>query len=216
MSNPLPLALLYGSERTFFDDNGGILSGGSLTFTVAGSGSSAQLVYADPQGSTSLGSVVTLGSDGKPNSGSGPTGIYILPTGYRVTIKDVDGNTVNTQDSFEDVGSSFLSTYGQQLAAGSKSVGAGYVILNTDNTVTVGTPGAIYLQPSAQRGLPITIQNQSNGVVNVTPNTGEFINGSAVNVVLPLPAASGTTYPTVTLNPDGVSTYYTSGAFGLG
>src|SRR5690348_12083009 len=116
----LPLSLLIPDWYTFLDANGDPLASGTLNFYDAGTLTS-QVVYGDSDGVTSLGAVVNLNAAGQCSNGSNPTGVYLSPTGYKCIIKDSNGATVHTQDQIEDVGATFLASFGTFQATGQKS-----------------------------------------------------------------------------------------------
>jgi hypothetical protein len=195
----LPLSLLFGDWSIFVDANGAPLAGGSLSFYQAGT-LIAQSVYADANQITTLGAVVTLNASGQPMNGINPTGVFILPTGYKLIIADVNAATIHTQDQIEDVGAAFLSTLGTFLATGQKGATSPYTVLTADNFVSIAG-GTILLPAAASRTQAISVQNTSTSVTTaVTPNGGELINSVAGAYTLQA-GSTAVKAPVVTLAP---------------
>lgn len=195
----LPLSLLFGSWFTFFDDDGAVLSAGTLNFFAAGT-LTPQSVFADSDGGSSLGAIVTLSAAGRPESMSSPTGVYLSPTGYKLIVKNSLGSTVRTQDNIEDVGAAFLSDLGEFLSQGQKTATSPYTITDDDNFVSMAG-GTILLQPVNDRSQQLIIQNTSTSVtIAVTPDGSENINGVAAAYTLPA-ATAAPNLPAVTLLP---------------
>jgi hypothetical protein len=77
----------------FTDDDGAILAGGSLTFSLSG-GSTPTSVYGESGLSTDNGAVLTLGSDGRAQVDIwGDAAIT-----YRVIVKDADDAQIGLVD----------------------------------------------------------------------------------------------------------------------
>ena len=200
-----PLALLFGDWTTFLDANGLPLASGTLNFFQAGT-TTPQNVYADPNQVTSLGAIVTLNASGRPSSSGNPTGVYWLPTGYKVVIKDVNNAVVVTQDHFEPVSETILATQANLFTTGQKNATGGYTATAaTDYLITAnGTP--INLPAAATFGHQLVIKNVSASPVLVTPTGTETIDN--VNAAYSLPAASSPQFPSVLLYSDGISGWW--------
>lgn len=198
----LPLALLPVPRQQFLDPNGAPYSNGSLQFFEAGTDTPLE-VWADADGSTSLGTEVDLDSGGLAPA------IYISPTSYKFKLLDEDDVVVFTQDQVSDPAFTFFANLGQYLAVGSKGVTTGYEITDDDSLVTVDEPitdpAIVILQPADERTAIVIIQNQGATAVAVTPTGVDTINGVAG--AFSLIAASSPTFPTVVLIPDGISNY---------
>lgn len=130
--------------------------------------------------------------------------IYLQPESYKFILKDADDNIIWTQDEVQDVGQVFLNTLGAYLAEGGKDQTSGYTILAADNFVSISDadgndPAEVNLQPSADRGQDITIQNKTAVDLDVIPDGAETINAQAGAYTIP----SGTApdYPAITLAP---------------
>lgn len=195
----LPLSLLFGDWYTFVDANGDPLAAGTLNFYAAGT-LTPQSVFADADGNTSLGSIVTLNSSGQPSNSGSPTGVYLSPTGYKLIIKDSNGATVHAQDQIEDVGATFLATLGTFLSQGQKAATSPYTVTDNDLFISIAG-GTVLLQAVASRTQPLTIQNTSTTTATaVTPNGSENINSVASAFSLQA-ATAAPNLPCVTLVP---------------
>jgi len=182
------------------DGDGNPFANGTIEFYVAGTDTPSE-VFADADGSTSLGSEVDLDSDGRT-----ATGIYLNPEfgGYKVILKDANGDVVWTQDQVESPADVFYNFFGQTLVNGHRDVTNGYTIDNdTDNMVTVAGVGAtacvLNLGPAVNRGFPLTIKNVSTTAeVAVTPDGTETIDGQSGAYTMPV--ATSTRKPTITIS----------------
>lgn len=207
----LPLSLLFGSWTTFLDSNGDPLNAGTLNFSLAGL-STPSAVFADSDGNTSLGAIVTLNAAGRPSSSGNPTGVYLAPHGYKCTIKDSNGATVVVQDDIMDIGQVFIATQANTFTEGQKNAPSNYTATNDDYLITAsGTP--ILLQAAADRGTQIIIKNVSASPCVVTPSGAETIDNVAGGFTLP--AASSPTFPSILLYSDGVSGYFIAASHGI-
>lgn len=199
-----PLALLFADFSTFADLNGVPLVAGTLNFFIAGT-TTAQVVYADPNQVTSLGAVVTLNASGQPSNGSSPTGIYILPTGYKLVIQNSNAQIIYTQDNIEAVGETILANFATTYSAGQKSATGGYTVKATDYLVTAnGTP--INLPAATARTQQLVIKNVSASTVAVTPNGTDTID--TVSGAYTLGAAASPAFPSLLLYSDGISNWW--------
>lgn len=193
----LPLARLPVVKQRFVDHDGAPLTNGYLLFYEAGT-VTPLAVYADADGSTSLGSRVDLDDEGFAPS------IYLANEGYQMKVFDENDveQTNQSGDDIEDPGTVFVNTIGDQLAQGDKDVTDGYTVLATDLFVTVDSSSGscvINLPPSADHPQPLCIKNMQGNTVDVTPNGAETIDGQAG--VYTLPAAADPTYPSVWMVP---------------
>lgn len=205
----LPLALIPVPRQHFVDTDGAPVALGYLNFYEAGT-TTPQAVYADADGSTSLGVSVDL------DAGGNAPAIYLQPNGYKVRLYRADDTQVWEQDDVEDVGSAFLSILGINLSEGSRGVDSGYIVTEDDNLVTVDAtsdPAIINLPAAADRGEPLTIKNVGATAVRVTPNGSDTID--TVAAYYALPAASSPAMPTITMVSDGVSGYLITGSHAL-
>ena len=214
---PLPAALLPWVELRFLKlDEDGLLvqnSGGFVSFFEAGT-TTPQDTYSDPDLTTPVvnANPIELDADGRS-----PTPIYFAPASYKVVVKDSDSVTLYTYDNVSDPAYTFYSLLANQLCEGSRGVVSGYEITVDDNTVTVDEPvtdpAIINLQPAADRGQILVIQNVGATDVDITPNGSETINVEATEFTLP--AAASPVFPTVMLFSDGISDYRVVAGWGL-
>lgn len=213
----LPGALLPWVELRFLKlSSDGLLvsnAGGTVTFYEAGT-TTKQDTYptSDLDPMTPNDNPIGLDDDGRPGSM-----IYILPTGYRVLVKDSAGATVYDEDNVSDPAYSYFASLGQQFAQGSKGVSSGYTITPSDALVTVDEsstdPAIVNLQTATAQTGQIAIQNVGSKPVAITPVSGETINGIAGPFTLP--AAASPVFPTVVLWNDGTSAYFVASGWGL-
>lgn len=207
----LPAALLPWIERVFLNATGtGPNASGTLTFYAAGT-STPQNTYSDSALTVPNTNPVTLGADGRPT-----VDIFLSPTSYKVVVADSTAAEIYTFDNVSDPAYTFFAQLGQQLALGSKSVTTGYTVTNNDSLVTVNEPSTnpaiVNLQPSANRGAILFVQNVSAATqVKLVPNGVETINGLASYTI---PVAASPKFPTVILLPAAAGTYYLVGAIG--
>jgi hypothetical protein len=213
---PLPLPLIPTPKQRFWviEEDGVQPCTGSLAFFIAGTDTPAA-VFADPEGDTSLGAVVNLDDDGYAPA------IYISNEfAYKVILyedEDAEGAQIWEVDGVEDVGANYLETLGIIQTEGSKGVETGYEVTPSDNLITVNElvtdPAVIVLQEAADRTTPLTIKNLGATEVAITPQGSDAIE----NVVgaYTLPAGASPNFPTITLNSDGVSTYWIMSSHGL-
>ena len=84
----------FGNSQQFFDPKGNVLSGGTLSSYLAGT-TTPTITYSDNGGSTSNGSVLTLGSDGRF------AGAIWLQTGqaYKFVLADINGVVLGTYNN---------------------------------------------------------------------------------------------------------------------
>lgn len=204
----LPLALIPVLQQQFFNDQGVPLTDGALVFYETGTSTPAA-VYADQDGTTSLGSTVDLDSAGRAPE------IYLQPIGYTVEIIDSDAVVQYTINYVADVGSLYLSTWGIQQAQGTSVSSTPYSVTDTDNLIKC-YDGAdrIILPLAANRGVPLVIKNFSAGIITVAQDGGETLED--LDDAYEMPVSSSPLIPTITLISDGVSAWYITGALGLG
>lgn len=93
---------LANHNPVFLDDDGLPCAGGSLTFTRSGT-TTAHPVYTDSGLGTSLGNVLTLGSDGRPEDGD--FWMSSVDFAYRVVLAKSDATVVWTRDDIAELGS---------------------------------------------------------------------------------------------------------------
>lgn len=87
-----PLALYQ-----FLDDDGAVVSGGSLLTSESG-GSTPLETYSDAALAVSNGATITLNSAGRPDVGGNEVGLYLKPQAYRFALKNSAGATIWTKD----------------------------------------------------------------------------------------------------------------------
>lgn len=116
---------LLDQKPQYRDSLGGLLAGGSLTFTITAT-TTAKNVYSDKTLGTSLGNVITLDADGRHSED-----IWLAEdAAYRVVAKDADGVTVWTLDDVRSLDTSVSANLPDA------SDGTDGQVLKTD-----GTPG---------------------------------------------------------------------------
>lgn len=216
----LPLSLLFGKWSTFANLAGAPLALGQLQFFIAGT-TTPQAVYADSLGATSLGFTVNLTGIGQPTTGSNPTGIYLLPTGYKLRILDSTSALIYEQDNIEDVGAAFLGALGTFLATGSTvTVTDGYTVPSNNAVLMVianmTTTGVLNLPPVSSRTQPLTCKNVGSVPMLLTPNGTDNLETLAASATYSVAAAATPTFPSAVLLPNGVSTYWIQSSHGIG
>jgi hypothetical protein len=195
-----PLALLPIPRTQWCDGDGAPLAGGVLRFYIVGT-STPRAVYTTADGTTALGTSVTLDADGRAAA------IYLSTGGYKVTLEDATGTLIWTQDKVETVAETLFAELGLVLAEGAQDVVSGYVVQDDETFLTVSSTGGpdpciIQLPPAATRGLPITIKNVGTIEIAVTPDGADTIEGLSV-AVFGIPAAANPNFPTMTFVSDG-------------
>jgi hypothetical protein len=212
-------ALLPIPITQWFDTTGDPLSAGKLFFYIAGT-STPQDVFSDNDLTTAITQPVILNSAGRPTIDGGTTvgPIYISPTGYKVVLKTSADVVVWTADEIADPSTVFLSTLGQQLAAGAKGVTSGYTVIATDYLITVDSTGGpnpciVNLPTVVDRGAPIVIKNIGTTALAVTPNGVETVD--TIAGALTIPAATGSLKPSARLLPDNVSNWWIDASHGV-
>jgi hypothetical protein len=210
----MPAALLPWVKPQFTDAEGHPVAGGQLYSFIAGT-TTPQPTYTD---------VDLAPAHAHPNpivlnaAGMAASPIYLLPTGYKFRLDDAADVPLWTVDAVEDVGAVFAGGFGTSLAAGGKDVTSGYTVLATDRLVTVASTGGanpcvVNLLPCADASQPLAIKNTGTIPVSVVPNGSDSLEGASA--AFSVPAASGTTRPTIWLVSDGVSAYYIIASHGL-
>ena len=199
----LPGAVLPWIESRFFDANGNLLAGGYLYFYEAGT-STPKLVYQDSSLTIPHAQPVVLDANGRAK-------VYLEAGGYKVIVQDSLGVQQYSFDNVEDVGLTWLSTWGVTLATGTLDETSGYQVIETDQLVTMDSTGGanpcvVILPASADRGLPLTIKNMGTVALAVTPQAGETIDGETGAYTVP--AAASPLFPSIHLVADGVSGWY--------
>jgi len=197
------------------DGDGNPLAGAKLQFHLAGTSTPA-LVYTTPV-LPPAGEAVAHENPVVADAGGFFAPIYLLPTGYKVTLLTADDVVVGSPiDGVYDIGQ--LLRYALSQAPGAKAVVDGYAILDTDHVVTVDgsggdDPAVIELPPAADRQFPIIIKNLGTTAVAITPDGTDEIDGVAGPFAMP--AAAGTVQPAVTLQSDGSMDWYVTASHGL-
>lgn len=206
----LPGALLPYLNRQFLDNNGDPLADGYILPFVAGSSpGTPKLLYADADLSTPLATTVLLDSAGRVTA-------FLAPGGYDFEVYDADDVLQYSVLGVEDVGLTWLSSIGTQFATGAKSVTSGYVVLATDQLVTVDTSSGaatITLPAAADYGLVLTIKNMGANTIAVTPDGAETID--SVAAAFSIAAAATPSFPSIQLVSDGVSAWWILASHGL-
>ena len=197
-------------DQQFHDANGLPLAGGQITAYATGT-TTPQDTYSDAGLTTPNTNPIILDSAGRP-----PVAIFLGSNGYDFVIADIDGNVIDTIEGIENSSAAVISAL--SLATGAAGVTSGYTIQATDFFVTVSSSGGpnpcvINLPPAADRTLPITIKNQGNIPVALTPNGAETIDSASPYT---LPASSGApNYPTIVLLSNGVLAYFVQAGVGV-
>lgn len=227
MSSPLPGALLNWLEGRFLKVTSlGLVpnDSGSVEFLVTGTATS-KVTYSNATlttPSTTNGSgYVTLDSEGRPTDGA----IYLAPGGYDAVVRDSDGVTLYTIENFEDSAGTFFAGLGTLFTQGAKDVTSGYTVLAADTFITVNSTGGanpclVNLPAASARvagtttsGLPLTIKNVGNIPLSLVPNGSDTIEDSLTSFTVA--AAATPDFPTVTIDSDGVSTWWVTSSHAL-
>jgi hypothetical protein len=137
--------------------------------------------------------------------GTGRATIFLAPGGYDAVIFDVNLVELYSVVGFEDIGQTFLASLGVTLATGSEDVTSGYIVLETDQFVTVDSTGGanpciINLPAAADRGLPLGIKNLGTIALAVTPNGSDTID--TVIGAYTVPVAASPLFPSIWLTPN--------------
>lgn len=207
----LPYALMPVCRQQFCDENGDPYAGGTLYYYTAGS-STPKGVYADANGSVSLGTSVTL------DAGGYAPALFFDRGGYKVVLKDADGAEVWTVDGAEDVATTFFDELGTELSDGARDVASGYIVLSTDRFITVASTGGpnpclITLPAATDHTMPIGIKNMGTVALGVYPTGGDTIDG--INDKYTVPAAATPLFPCVWLVSDGSSAWFIVASHGI-
>lgn len=210
----LPLAMLPWTERRFLKVTADGLvpnGGGFVYFFETGSPTTPLSTYKDQDGDDANAHPIELDEDGRP-----PFPVFIQAEGYRQVVQDSDGNELYSEDFVEDVGQTFLAQSAVIQSEGTDATTTPYVVVATDNTVTVSgatVTFVVQLPTCASRGTPLIVKNLSSGTVRVTPSGAETID--TVAAYYSLAAAVSPNFPTITLNSDGVSNWVIASSHGL-
>ncbi|MEM7621407.1 MAG: hypothetical protein AAF228_13350 [Pseudomonadota bacterium] len=185
----MPTVRLHRNKgHQFFDNNDNELNGGTLEYDDAGT-SNDQIVYSDSDGTSSLGSTVTLDSNGRLT-----TSIYVNTTGFKETLKDSSGNTIFTEDNIpgaEEIAAanfsksqSIWNTITSSTSIPSGNAGEGYFCNTTSNDITVTLPQADVVGTGKDYTLfktsgvnVLTIQTVLSQAI-----TGLFVNGPTYKI----------------------------------
>ena len=195
----LPAGQFLFSSQQLFDNSGAPLSLAQiLTYETGGTFSVLQSLYSDVDLTVALANPVAADSAGRFPS------LFVLPVGYDWILQDSGGNEICRGIDFIDVGQSFLSNLGLQMASGTEDVASGYQVVDGDWLVTTDAndatnPFVVNLPDLATWTTPLTIKHQSAFACNVTPaGTDEIENVAAAYA---LAAAASPDLPTITLIP---------------
>ncbi len=204
-----PGGLLPWLETRFVDASGDALAFGTVSTFEAGTTTPLETYSASDLSIASANPVVmTLDATGRFTDP-----VYLLPQGYKFTVKDVNGVVQPHYpfDDVEDVGQTFAETIGNVFASGSKSVTSGYTVLTTDRFVTVSSTGGadpclINLLPAADATQPVCIKNMGTVVVHVVPDGSDNID--SLNAFYVIPVAVSPVFHSILLVSDGVSSWW--------
>jgi hypothetical protein len=176
-------------------DDEGVPIDGALLYSFAAGTDTEQALYSD------VDLTIPLDNPVEADSGGFFPVMYMLATGYKLTLNDADDVLVRTADNIGDIGYIFAQNFGTEMAAGSRNVTSGYVLLSTDRLVTVASSGATVfnLTAASSRTQEITIKNMSTGTVVVTPNGADVLEGALTTYTIE--AASSPLFPAITLLP---------------
>jgi hypothetical protein len=208
----LPAGLLPNYRWQALDADGAILPGAKLySYETGGSFSTPLFLYSDVDLAVPLANRVVADGDGRFAA------MFLQPEGYDLILNDADGTEIWRIQNVEDVGQTFLSTLGLQLASGTFDVASGYTIILGDWFVTgdasdTTDPFIYQLPPLDGWDTPITIKHQSAKVAEVTPDGTDAI--EFVAAAYDLPAAASPNLPTITLLP-GASSWLIASSHGL-
>ena len=197
----LPSGIMPWVESRFLDANGVPLAGGTVTTYATGT-TTPKATYTDTARTAAHTNPIVLDAAGRP-----PTTVYLTSGGYTFLVKDVNGVQQYTWNDIEDVGQTWLATWGTTLASGARSVTSGYTVVEADSLITVlSTGGAdpclINLPAAVSRTTPVVVKNMGTVHIHVVPNGTEKIDGLSVITV---PVASTPDFPAVWLTSDGTA-----------
>lgn len=205
-----PGALLPWIERKFLTTTGLPLAGGKLYSYVAGT-VTPLATYKDSALSVANANPIILSAEGVL---ADP--VFLLPTGYKFNLT----NSLDVQqpnypiDNVEEVGQTFASIIGV-LYGTARTVTNNQTQAVADRLIFVNSsavnPTIFNLLAANQWGNLLIVKNIGTNPVSITPNGSNTI--EAVNAVFTLPAASGTSRPTVILSSDGAAGISIVGAF---
>jgi len=205
----LPFSFRVGDlNAQFFDDDGVPLAGGFVHTLEAGT-SDEKDTYADADTVSP-----TVNQNPVPLDSAGRCTMFLEAGAYDFEIMDSNSVVLRVVSGVEDIGLTFLTTLGQQMAEGSRDVTSGYTVLATDNTITVDSdsgpnPAIINLPPVADRGQDVVTINLGAIPIALTPNGSETIN--FVAAAYDISASASPTLSSVTLRPDGSSNWLVIG-----
>jgi hypothetical protein len=216
----VPLELMPDVLPQFFSAVPHPYSGYFLVFAEAGQSlSSRQVVYADWQGNTSLGSQVILNTAGYPSDGVNPVSIFFQPLGYKMALcpplpldptNPDTANAVRTIDGVENVGQTYVGSLGTLLSTGQKSAPDGYLVTASDILVTFlgSATGVVNLPDVTTRSQPVILENIGSLSMVITANGSQTFNGTA-NTTFTIAAGTTPKWPSVVLLPyAATSTWY--------
>lgn len=218
--------LVFPPGWRMWDDNGALVSGGTIEFYDAGT-SDARTVYSDPDLSSALGTTVYCDSSGCPVASSGSStrvNVYTGTTDYKVIIKDGDGTTIETKDNLKGATDTSPFVAGDEalptLPIIAKS--ANYTILTTDqaNIINVDSTAA-----TRTMTLPSAVTAGDNWCVGIrhvgSANKVTIATVSSQTISAPLAGGAQTSMQltsygeSVLLVSDGANWHVVSGMLGL-
>lgn len=143
---------------------------------------------------------IELDTDGRP-----PSPIFLLGTGYKFEVHDSDDTSLYTVDDVEDSGRTFADTWGNLLGT-SVTYTTGQTIAVTTRLAKIdSSSGAttIYLSAAADCTQPLTVKNMGAGVVTLTVDGTDTMEGALTTFTIP--AAASPTFPALLIASDGIS-----------
>lgn len=195
----LPAGLLPNYRWQALDDDGTILPFAQLFAYESGGTFSTPLdLYSDVDLTVPLANPVVADAGGRFAA------MFLQPEGYDLILQDQDGNEIWRITDVEDIGQTFLSNLGVQMASGTYDVNSGYVVIAGDWFVTsdsgdATSPFILQLPPLDGWTTPITFKHQSANPAEVTPDGTDPIEGIAA--AYDMAAAASPNFPTITLVP---------------
>jgi len=208
----MPAGLLPWIKPQFTDAAGNPVASGQLYSFLAGT-DTPQPTYSDVDLAVANANPTRLNA-----AGESPTSIYLLPTGYKFRLDDVNDVPLWTVDDVVDIGATYAAAFGNALTLGGKAVSSGYTVLTTDRLITVASTGGaspclINLPAASAASQPLGIKNAGTVPLSVVPNGSDALEG--VNAAYTVPAAAAPLQPAIWLAPDGVSAWYILASHGL-
>jgi hypothetical protein len=202
MATIIPGMLVPWLPRQFRDDQGLPLVGGKLYSYIAGT-TTPQPTYLNSDLAAGHENANPLILDAH---GSTPNPIFLLPTGYKFNLTDANDVQVPDYpiDNVSDVGQVFANQIGV-LYGTSRTVTNNQTQAAADRLIFVNStavnPTIFNLLAANLWGNLLVVKNIGTNPVKITPNGANTIEG--VNAFYQIPAASGTTQPSVILASDG-------------